>query len=247
MEVGSYLRRTQGRETFCCGPLPGFPEGCIVKRTRPAGPGWMRALAARRAGRREHENLLALGALGVRVPRAIAWAAGGLRESASVVVMEQVRHRRTLRDALEMAGAAERRRLGEGLLALVARLHAQGFHHRDLYLQHVIVREPDEALVLIDVGRVRRARRARWLVKDLAALLHSTPVRVTERERLRFAAGWLDARGVTGRSARRRWLRAVERKRARMSARLPRDERAGGAGQHSAARADVRGPTTSGR
>jgi tRNA A-37 threonylcarbamoyl transferase component Bud32 len=238
MEVATYLRRTQGRETFCCGPSPGFPEGCIVKRTSPEGWPWFRAWrgrAARSAGRREHDNLVALDRIGVRVPRAFAWATGSSPGSASrrasvvvasVVVMERVRHNRTLRDALEVAGASERRRLGTELLALVARMHAQGFHHRDLYLQHVIVRADDGALVLIDVGRVRRGRRARWLVKDLAALLHSTPARVTPREELRFAVGWLDAQGVTGRGARRRWLRAIVRKRLRIAAHVPRDERA---------------------
>jgi tRNA A-37 threonylcarbamoyl transferase component Bud32 len=232
MEVTSFLRRTQGRETFHCGPLPGFPDGCVVKRTRRDERDWMRpwrARSARAAGRREHENLIALEKIGVRVPRAVTWAAGNAispsSECASVVVMERVRHTQTLRDALETADAKERARLGAALSKLVVRLHSEGFHHRDLYLQHVLVPADDGALVLIDVGRVARGSRARWLVKDLAALLHSTPARVTAHEKLRFAARWLDALGITGSSARRRWLRAIERKRARMSARVPRDER----------------------
>jgi tRNA A-37 threonylcarbamoyl transferase component Bud32 len=130
-----------------------------------------------------------------------------------------------LREQLDQCGANERRRLGGQLLELVTRLHSNGFHHRDLYLQHVIVRSDDQALVLIDVGRVRRGRRMRWLVKDLAALLHSTPERVTARERLRFAAGWLDGMEITDRVARRRLLRAVERKRERIAAHVPKDER----------------------
>jgi tRNA A-37 threonylcarbamoyl transferase component Bud32 len=139
--------------------------------------------------------------------------------------MEDVPHRCTLRDELEHADARVRGRRSAELLDLVVRLHGQGFHHRDLYLQHFLVRQGDGVLVLIDVGRVRRGRRSRWLVKDLAALLHSTPERVTSREKLHFAAGWLDARGITGRGARRRWLRAIERKRARIAAHVPRDER----------------------
>jgi tRNA A-37 threonylcarbamoyl transferase component Bud32 len=231
MEVTSYLRRTQGRETFHCGPLPGFPDGCVVKRTRSDEHGWLRpwrARSARAAGKREHDNLVELDLAGVRVPRAVTWAADAAGRDASVVVMERVRHTQTLRDVLERAGAAERARLGAELSKLVVLLHTRGFHHRDLYLQHVIVAAEDGALVLIDVGRVGRGSRARWLVKDLAALLHSTPARVTSREKLRFAAHWFDALGISGRSARRRWLRAIERKRARMSARVPRDER----GQH---------------
>jgi tRNA A-37 threonylcarbamoyl transferase component Bud32 len=140
--------------------------------------------------------------------------------------MERIEHARTLRDELERCDGSERRRLGVELLELVTRLHASGFHHRDMYLQHVIVRTGDGALVLIDVGRVRRGRGTRWLVKDLAALLHSTPQRVTARERLRFAAGWLDALGIIRRNARRRLLSAIERKRVRIAAHVPLDERA---------------------
>lgn len=227
LEVTSFLRRTQGRETFLGGPLPGFPGGCIVKRTRSEGRAWLRpwrARSARAAGRREHDNLVELERAGVRVPRAAAWAADG--RTVSVVVMERVDHARTLRDELRGCDASERRRLCAQLLELVVRLHASGFHHRDLYLQHVIVRSSDGALVLIDVGRVRRTNRARWLVKDLAAMLHSTPAGVTPRERLRFAAGWLGAMGVEGRGARRRFLRAVERKHKRIAAHVPLDERA---------------------
>src|SRR3954463_12009664 len=79
MEVTSFLRRTQGRETFHCGPLPGFPDGCVVKRTRRDEPVWMGPWSARSAGaagRREHESLIALEKIGVRVPRGVTWAAG---------------------------------------------------------------------------------------------------------------------------------------------------------------------------
>jgi tRNA A-37 threonylcarbamoyl transferase component Bud32 len=185
-----------------------------------------RARSARGAGRREHDNLVALDQAGVRVPRAVAWAEGvDAAGDSSVVVMERIEHARTLRDELKQCDASARRPWGAQLLDLVTRLHASGFHHRDLYLQHVIVRSKDGALVLIDVGRVHRGRRTRWLVKDLAALSHSTPMRVTVRERLRFAAGWLDAMSITGRDARRRLLRAVERKRERIAAHVPKDER----------------------
>jgi tRNA A-37 threonylcarbamoyl transferase component Bud32 len=230
VEVASWLRRTQGRETFSSGPTAGSPAGCIVKRTSLPERGWMRPFrsrAARAAGRREHENLVALDRAGVLVPRAMGWASddGGEHGPVSVVVMERIPHTGTLRDELEHADARLRRARSAELLDLVVRLHGQGFHHRDLYLQHFLVRAGDGALVLIDVGRVRRGRRARWLVKDLAALLHSTPEAVTSRDKLRFAAGWLDARGITRRGARRRFLRAVERKRARIAAHVPRDER----------------------
>lgn len=233
-EASRCLRRTQGRETFLSGPIAGAPDGCVVKRALERAPArflaWGRlGLGAKSAGQREYDNLVALAASGLPVPRAVTWAeedTGAGRRSA--VVMERIVHRETVRDRLARVAAGERRELARALCAIVVRLHAQGFVHRDLYLQHVLVRADDGALVLIDAGRVRRwkAPRARWFVKDLAALLHSTPDRVSARERLRFLSTWLDARGITGRAVRRRWLRAVVAKRARMAAHVPRDERA---------------------
>ncbi|MBU0719681.1 MAG: hypothetical protein KJ749_15665 [Planctomycetes bacterium] len=77
---------------------------------------------------------------------------------------------------------------------LIARFHARGYVHRDLYLSHVFHdpdSPPDESLHLIDVQRVFRPRhfRRRWIVKDLAALNFSTP------------------RGLVTRHYRLRWLR----------------------------------------
>ena len=67
-------------------------------------------------------------------------------------------------------------------------------------------------------------------MKDLAAILHSLPKPVSERAGLRFVSAWLDAMGVRSRGTRRRWVAAIERKRARMAAHVPRDERALGVG-----------------
>lgn len=104
---------------------------------------------------------------------------------------------------------AKRRRRLDGLARFVARFHAAGFVHRDLYLCHVFFDEEafekaaarasdgtdannhktEAAFCLIDLQRVFRPRwrKRRWIVKDLAALDFSTPLdRVTRRERLRF-------------------------------------------------------------
>ena len=219
------LRRTQGRETFALG------EDLIVKRTtETAREGLWPWFAVRSAGEREFAALGALAACGLPVPRALDWAEerrDGARVSACV--MERVPHVVSLRERLAGAHAGPRRELLRALLELVVRFHAAGFIHRDLYLQHVLLRAEDDALVLIDVGRARRARswRSRWHVKDLASVLHSMPEAVGARERLRFLAGWLDARGIRSRAARRRWVRAEERKRRRIAAHVPRDERGG--------------------
>jgi hypothetical protein len=157
------------------------------------------------------------------VPRALSWSAertGPLRLARrSRVEMERIEHAETLRERLAHAAPAERRALGERLLALVLRLHQAGWYHRDLYLQHFVLR--GEELVLLDVGRARRGQRvrARWFEKDLAALLHSTPRTVPVRERLRFLVRYLAARGIPRRRA---WLRSILRRERRMAAHVPR-------------------------
>jgi tRNA A-37 threonylcarbamoyl transferase component Bud32 len=61
--------------------------------------------------------------------------------------------------------------LAEIFASQVARLHDAGLCHKDLNVYHVLV--DGEGLRLIDVGRVARFRRRRWIVKDLASLLAS--------------------------------------------------------------------------
>jgi len=206
----AFLRRSGGRETFRWKAPTG--ESFIVKRMPGSG------------GRREHENLEALLADGLPVPRPVAWGQEGSRALfggpvRSLVVMEDIEHEGTLRDRIDPERSAE-------LLQIVARLHGRGWHHRDLYLQHFLVAKN---LVLIDVGRARRDPRARrrWYVKDLAALRHSCPPGVGAREQLRFLSRYLDLRGVRDRKERSGWARAIVAKAAAMARHVPRDERAG--------------------
>jgi tRNA A-37 threonylcarbamoyl transferase component Bud32 len=210
VEVSRVLRSLPGRETLALGP-------CVVKRSTE------RWALGRSPGAIEYENLRGLARDGIPVPRALSWSAertGSLRLARrSQVEMERVEHQETLRERLARATPAERAALGAQLLALVVRLHEHGWHHRDLYLQHFVLR--GEELVLLDVGRARQGRspRARWFEKDLAALLHSCPRSVSAGERLRFLARYLAARGI---ARRRRWLRAILRRERKMAAHVPR-------------------------
>ena len=105
------------------------------------------------------------------------------------------------------------------LAGLVARLHAQGYFHRDLYLSHLFydpALPPEESLHLIDLQRVicPTWQRGRWVVKDLASLNFSAPSNlVSPTDRLRWLKHYagvskLDgptkslAYGVIGKSAR---------------------------------------------
>ncbi len=85
------------------------------------------------------------------------------------------------------------------LAELVARLHAGGYIHRDLYLSHVFhdpEAPPERSLRLIDLQRVIRpsVRHRRWIVKDLAALNHSVPARLIRTvDRVRWLKHYMQA------------------------------------------------------
>ncbi len=199
----------------------------IVKRTRLRA--WRLAVhSARCPAQVEHENLVALARDGLPVPAAFGWQRGGSR---CAVAMELVEHVHTLRERVASSAADERRRWASALAELVVRLHSRGWYHRDLYLQHVVL--APRGLVLLDVGRAARIESdwrsslgaqatERWFVKDLAALLHSTPRSVSSRERLRFVLDYLDGRGIVERAQRRRFIDRVVAKERRMSAHRPR-------------------------
>ena len=105
-------------------------------------------------------------------------------QAASAVLIEAVQPGRPLDLLLEeetqgcgeqgLVSAEREAWLGRVLTALVARLHSNGFQHRDLYACHFLEGR-DSPLVLIDLARVRQTRRLskRRRVKDLAALHYS--------------------------------------------------------------------------
>ena len=95
-------------------------------------------------------------------------------------------------------------------------LHEGGVNHRDFYLVHIRV-GPGDKLYVTDLNRadIRKRVTRRWRVKDLAALLHSTPKSVVTRtDMARFAKTYL---GEHLRE-RRALLQAVMRKADRMTA-----------------------------
>ena len=228
-----WFRRMPGRETF---PWPGHPE-LVVKRMvgGEARDYWHEAFRgeARSPARREAENLRALAAAGLPVPRALAWVeedgarAHPRRGGRSALVIERVPVATDLRALLERPAMDEKARREralrlEELAGLVQRFHAAGWIHRDLYLHHGVLSERGE-LCLFDLGRARHGRRhrSRWYVKDLAALLMSAPEAVTRSERWRFARRWFAGSGIHGRAAHRRWAERVERKARRLGAHRP--------------------------
>lgn len=227
-----FLRRIPGRESFAH-ELDGMRV--IVKRFRGGEPrDWWseraRGLALRSPARMEAENLLALRALGCAVPEPLYWAEERAARvnpwrgrGRSVLVQRYVEHERTLGDR-DAGPRGEEPRTARALGALVGRLHALGWCHRDLYLEHFLV--TPSGLVLIDLGRARQARALarRWIVKDLAALALSCPTAVPRRARLAALASWRRAQPEP-----RRWrgallralVAALERKARRLGAHEP--------------------------
>jgi tRNA A-37 threonylcarbamoyl transferase component Bud32 len=239
LQPRAWLRRMPRRETFAHG------ERIVFKRYRgddwaERWHAWMHGEETRSPGRREAENLAALREAGLCVPAPVAWCEeprakvapwwGAKLNARSALAMEFLPHEEHLRRRLEGSDAAMVRAWIAPLAKLVAQLHREHWFHRDLYLQHFAVLDAKELrLALLDCGRARHRVPvpARWIVKDLAQLLHSCPGSVGERVRLRWlavyarergSASMLDHRGLDL----RRLARAVLAKELRMRSHRPR-------------------------
>jgi hypothetical protein len=126
-----------------------------------------------------------------------------------------------------VANGPRRRRTATWLADMARTLHSAGYHHQDLYLNHILVGPPvataaavagepsdvdplDVDLRLIDLGRVRRRLPLgrRWVLKDLAQL-HYSSAGASATERLRFFVRYL-GRPVS--SSDRALIRAIVKK-----------------------------------
>lgn len=132
-----------------------------------------------------------------------------------------------LRDELPGEPGAREASLSQAVIrdlaGLVRRLHSSGFIHRDLYCAHLIVaRDPRWGRpYMVDLQRVeqRFPPRRRWLIKDLAAVLHSLPPNVSRTDQLRFLMVYL---GKTRADPLvKRWAREVSEKQQRMAQHRP--------------------------
>jgi tRNA A-37 threonylcarbamoyl transferase component Bud32 len=158
---------------------------------------------------------------GFGVPSPVCCAHAGGR---SVVVSLEVPGRpldALLREAvLSGTQAAAAAYCSEIVAPVVRRLHDSGLFHRDLYWNHLYAESPlGSEPRLIDVERVFRPRWrvSRWRVKDLAALLSSTPPEFSRTARLRFLRSYL----VGSSSSWRELAPRIWRKAQRMKSRRP--------------------------
>jgi tRNA A-37 threonylcarbamoyl transferase component Bud32 len=166
----------------------------------------------------EWVNGRALAAAGIAVPDHVAVAR--FTRGASILWTRGVAPGATLRELLPTLDRASPRRRALLLEAanLARRLHAAGFVHRDLYLDHFLLEAaPRERLVVIDHSRVAwfKTLPARARTKDLAALEFSARAAgATRAERWRALLAY--ARG--DRRAARRLVAAALAKAARIAA-----------------------------
>jgi len=176
------------------------------------------------AAAREWRWLRELPQLGILAPQPVIW----LAERRTAMIVTSAVAGRSL-DAWA-ADAAEQGWLEAvfgyacSVVASFARqLHGQGLIHRDLNCAHLYSDDPRAggAVTVIDVERVFRPRLRwrRWVVKELASLLASAPVKVPVRVQLRFLRCYApDA----SRAERHSLARSVARKALRITRHQPR-------------------------
>ena len=151
----------------------------------------------------EFENIIAFIRAGL--PTVVPIAAGR-RHGSSFLVTEALDGCTRLDDYLgqtELAAAARAELLCR-LAALIRKMHAAGFNHRDLYLCHIL-RNGQGNLYIVDLHRVqqRAAVPERWLVKDIAALNYSAPAGIiSHTDRLRFLKTYLGTKRLSDRDKR---------------------------------------------
>lgn len=164
--------------------------------------------------------------LGLRGPEPIAYRRRGRR---AMVVTGEVEGRSLdawIRDA-EREGWLDDvyRFCARHVAAAVRRLHEQDLVHRDLNFPHLYSVDPrrSQQVSMIDVERMFKIvlpwRRRRWVVKDLASLLASSPAPVPCAMQWRFLRRYLPD---VGRGERRRLGRAVAAKAQRIARHRPR-------------------------
>ena len=153
--------------------------------------------------RREWRELVRLRAAGLPVPAPLAHVR--LASGEHVVVMEWIE---AVTLAAALADAKQRRPLLAALGALVQKLHAAGWVHRDLHRENVLV--SNGGLVLIDLQAARRSRSEAARIRDLGRLDHSLRRILSRGDRVRLRAAALGAARPLDASGRAR-VRAVGR------------------------------------
>jgi len=206
---------------------------CYLKAAPLAGKAALRHGLRERVLRRpaprlgERANLLWLRAHGFRAPRPLAAAAfrRGLRTVYQLLWTEWIAGAPTLARVLDGAAAEGREPPGDWVAPLardVARLHALGFVHRDLYPRNLLVLRggAEPAVAFLDAWRGGARRQLRGPSYDLACLMLDGASRLPVGLQRELFAAYFAERARRGRAADpRRTLARAARERARLARR----------------------------
>jgi hypothetical protein len=203
--------------------LPGDPPG-FLKGSRLRGKAALRHALRSLTGiaaiprLQEYDNLCWLRRHDFAAPRPLAAGvrfAGGLPRY-QFLITEYLADCPTLLAWLPGASADQRARLVENLAREVARLHALGFVHRDLFLRNLLVRAGpgDPCPIFIDAWRGGPRPGWRGPLHDLACLFLDVPSLLDVDEQARLLGQYASARRAAGRPLRRGWLRTLTVRRA---------------------------------
>jgi len=194
---------------------------------------WRHAFRAHVLGRslprfREYENLAWLRARDFRAPEPLAAGAlwGGALPRFQFLFSAEVPAARTLLDELETGDPALRPELLGELAREVARLHALGFVHRDLYPRNLLVaeRERGRRLVFLDAWAGGPGLQLRGAAYDLACFFLEGSELLAPEEEGELLAGYFAERAARGRPVERQaFLGRVVRARAALFEQLQRD------------------------
>lgn len=193
-------RRQQARRNTLAVSLQG--ERHYLKRHGGAGWGelaknWLSWKPPVLGAGEEWRALNGLAALAIAAPRPLIYGTRG-RDPArrrSALLMAALPPGEAVEDRVQRPpalSARERHALLRRVAETVARMHAGGIAHRDLYICHVF-ELADGQIALLDLHRaiLSRPLARRWIAKDLAALAWSAlPYGLSRRDRLRFLAAY---------------------------------------------------------
>lgn len=178
----------------------------------------------------EFDNLRWLRANGFRAPEPIVagafWRAGLPRYQ--FLATRWVAQALPLRGALAAATTAQRGAITTALARDLARLHAAGFVHRDLYPRNLLVESagPHFALVFLDAWRGGARAQLRGAAWDLACLFLEGTALWTFDEQALLLDEYLGASAALGRAPTpARLMRAIERARQTLERRAARQRR----------------------
>jgi len=148
------------------------------------------------SARQEWKAIQKLKGLGVAVPEVLAYGERGINPATrqSFILMEELAPAVSLEELSrsfqqQAPSFAWKASLIERVAEMARILHQNGINHRDFYLCHFLLKQPEAVLYLIDLHRaqIRRLTGKRAIIKDLSGLYFSSKESgLSQRDYFRF-------------------------------------------------------------